>query len=104
MTWDDAQNYCITNHTQMAHVYGIDNMTTMMNIPNGEYTGKAWIGLYRNPTEWTWVNGQPLTYQKWGDDDDGKKLCAYITENGTWKGDKCIAQKLAVCTNGEHKQ
>lgn len=100
MTWNDARQHCITKHTEMAHIYDIDNLTTMMNIP---YKGKAWIGLYSNLSEWTWENGQPVDYQEWGDVDDGKRLCAYMTGNGTWKRDKCIAQKVALCTIGKHK-
>lgn len=104
MTWNDAQKYCNTYQTEMAPIYGIDNINTMMDISNGGYTGKAWIGLYRIPLNWTWVNGQPVDYQMWGDDDDGERLCAYITGEGTWKRDKCIAQKAALCTSGKHKQ
>ncbi|XP_040899670.1 macrophage mannose receptor 1-like [Toxotes jaculatrix] len=103
-TWYDAQNYCILKHTELAQIHNQENLTTMMNAPTGNYTGKAWIGLYENTSEWTWVDGQPATYFSWeaGRPDSGSadELCVLMIKSGSWNNASCSEAKPSVCFDG----
>jgi hypothetical protein len=50
-------------------------------------TTGPWIGLYLQVTEWTWLDGTPLTFEFWGSGqpqwDDG---AAVLGSDGWWRG------------------
>ncbi|KAL7394371.1 hypothetical protein ABVT39_025028 [Epinephelus coioides] len=104
MTWDDALAHCFSEHTNMAQIQSKENLTEMMNTPAGGYTGKVWIGLFDNVTNWTWVNGKPATYFNWeSGQPDGmynNELCVAMTAEGSWIDESCSAKRHFVCDNG----
>ncbi|XP_041799271.1 C-type mannose receptor 2-like [Chelmon rostratus] len=101
MSWDEAQVYCLSEHTQMAQIHNMENVTTIMNTPAGGYADKAWIGLFENTADWTWVDGQPATYSMWSpgqpDNVNADEFCVCLTNNGSWKDSSCSEMKPAVC-------
>ncbi|XP_074508964.1 macrophage mannose receptor 1-like isoform X1 [Sebastes fasciatus] len=106
MTWDDALAYCSLEHTSMAQIVNKENVTAMMNTPPGGYTGKAWIGLFENMSEWTWVDGQPATYFNWGfgqpDDVNIDEICVAMDPEGNWSVVSCSEDKRYVCHGGDN--
>nr|XP_046254510.1 macrophage mannose receptor 1-like [Scatophagus argus] len=103
MSWYEAYFYCISEHTDMASIRSVDDLTALMDTPTAGYTDKAWIGLYENVSDWVWVDGQPATYSNWraGQPDDTRQadVCACITDQGTWWDHRCSVKKAAVCFN-----
>uniref|UniRef100_A0A3Q3EA61 C-type lectin domain-containing protein n=1 Tax=Labrus bergylta TaxID=56723 RepID=A0A3Q3EA61_9LABR len=104
MTWDDAFLYCVSHYIDLAQILSLDNVTTMMATPTNGYTGEAWIGLYNDFSEWTWLNGQPLTYYNWRDSKQGKlngnELCVAIGNRGLWEANTCSLLKYPICYDG----
>lgn len=110
MTWDEASQYCIREHTALAHIQNMENASAMMNTQTAGYTDKAWIGLV-NSSVWTWVDGKPATFFNWGyyqpDNDDldddldtVDEACVTIDTFGSWSFDSCSLKKHFVCQDG----
>uniref|UniRef100_A0A4W6G667 C-type lectin domain-containing protein n=1 Tax=Lates calcarifer TaxID=8187 RepID=A0A4W6G667_LATCA len=52
-TWEEAQDHCIFKmNSVLAPIYNKENVT-----PTEGYTDRAWIGLYEELSNWTWVTG-----------------------------------------------
>ncbi|XP_042370623.1 perlucin-like protein, partial [Plectropomus leopardus] len=99
-TWHEALEHCILNYTDMAQIKSGNNVTEMMHTPTWGYRDKAWIGLFENRSEWTWVDGKPATYTNWmsaQSDKDSAELCATINVNGSWTKVSCSLKRKYVC-------
>ncbi|XP_063736062.1 C-type mannose receptor 2-like isoform X1 [Eleginops maclovinus] len=100
LTWDEADKYCIKEHTALAQIQNMENATAMMNIQTAGFTDKAWIGLSNTPV-WTWVDGEPATYLKWEidqpDNIDTDEYCVKINGAGRWGLANCSLKKPFVC-------
>ncbi|XP_010785656.1 C-type lectin galactose-binding isoform-like [Notothenia coriiceps] len=99
MTWDEASQYCIREHTALAQIHNMENASAMMNTQTAGYTDKAWIGLL-NSSVWTWVDGKPATFFDWGNDRpenvDTDNACVTIDTFGSWSFDSCSLEKYFV--------
>ncbi|XP_031723211.1 secretory phospholipase A2 receptor-like [Anarrhichthys ocellatus] len=115
MTWYEAQKYCNSENTAMAQIQNVQDATVMSNTPTGGYTDKAWIGLFANDSEWTWVNEErPRILYGIDDQQHTDKLCAAINipmkasystgktnTDGMWTAANCSDKKPFVCDDGE---
>uniref|UniRef100_A0A3B4YBJ4 C-type lectin domain-containing protein n=1 Tax=Seriola lalandi dorsalis TaxID=1841481 RepID=A0A3B4YBJ4_SERLL len=108
MTWFEARDYCLSKNSAIAQIYNNEYLTEMMNTPTGGYTDKAWIGLFENTSEWTWVDGQLATYFHWNTDQtnstNATKFCVIMTDGGFWSHISCSNERPSVCFNGGYRQ
>ncbi|XP_034067215.1 C-type lectin lectoxin-Phi1-like [Gymnodraco acuticeps] len=104
MTWDEAYQYCLMEQNELAQIQSLENNTSMMNIQTAGYTDKAWIGLFENASDWTWVDGETATYFEWGnvqpDNIDTDEYCVTIDNDGRWGFANCSLKKPFVCQDG----
>ncbi|KAK1896053.1 C-type lectin lectoxin-Phi1 [Dissostichus eleginoides] len=104
MTWDEAYQYCLMEQKELAQIQSLENNTSMMNTQTAGYTYKAWIGLYANASDWTWVDGETATYFEWGnvqpDNIDTDEYCVTIDNDGRWGFANCSLKKPFVCQDG----
>lgn len=103
MSWTKARDYCVTQHTDLAEIDNPDNNTALLNTPNWEYPGDAWIGLRPDVLDWTWVNGELPTYDRW-EQYSTDELCVYMTDTGSWKSADCSLKKYGVCNTCGHQR
>ncbi|EYC25004.1 hypothetical protein Y032_0012g1635 [Ancylostoma ceylanicum] len=88
-TFDNAEMVCMSNGGHLTSIHSDEENVFVADISKAgvEYRKEAdltWIGLkqtdYPTSTAWTWTDGTPLDYQKWGpsqpDDKRGKEHCA----------------------------
>ncbi|XP_051262466.1 macrophage mannose receptor 1-like [Dicentrarchus labrax] len=103
-TWEEAVAYCNSEYTGLAQIPDQENAIAMMNTPTWGYTDKAWIGLYKEPSEWTWENGLPFTYSNWGphqpDNFNATEFCVSMADDGLWADYSCSEMKYAICDRG----
>ncbi|KAI2663118.1 hypothetical protein H4Q32_028158 [Labeo rohita] len=68
MSWENAQTYCRTNHTDLATVQSNENWTRLQEAADEKaHSSFAWIGLYRNINNWCWsYEEESLVFQSWG--------------------------------------
>ncbi|KAJ4930593.1 hypothetical protein JOQ06_024902 [Pogonophryne albipinna] len=101
MTWDEAYQYCLMEQNELAQIQSLENNISMMNIQTARYTDKAWIGLFENASDWTWVDGETATYFEWGnvqpDNIDTDEYCVTIDNDGRWGFANCSLKKPFVC-------
>lgn len=100
MSWNNAQNYCRQNYTDLFTVRNMDvndKLTTMIQ----EYTC-AWIGLFRDSWKWSdqtstslvqWAAGQP-------DNSFGSEICGAVDNDGHIADERCSKQFFFFC-NGK---
>ncbi|KAM9310639.1 secretory phospholipase A2 receptor-like isoform 2-T2 [Pholidichthys leucotaenia] len=104
MTHENAQDYCDLNYIKFAEILNSANVTKMKDTPTGGYTGKAWIGLHSELSEWTWVNEEPATYTNWTTTlpqfFDHDEFCASIYKSGEWHNGSCTETRPFVCFDG----
>ncbi|XP_034553915.1 macrophage mannose receptor 1-like isoform X2 [Notolabrus celidotus] len=105
MNWEDAFIYCANEYTDLAQILSSENVTKAMETQTWGYTGKAWIGLFKNRTDWTWEGGLPFSFSKWRegqpDNDKGDEFCVFMDADGTWADDSCSVKKSHICSEGE---
>ncbi|XP_042559934.1 C-type lectin lectoxin-Phi1-like [Clupea harengus] len=81
-TWDEAQEHCRTEFTDLATVENMSDMTTMTNGTDGY--DMAWIGLRKDTWMWSLQNKnislEETNFTSWR---EAGKL-ALIRENKTW--------------------
>ncbi|XP_071325939.1 C-type mannose receptor 2-like [Trachinotus anak] len=103
-TWSEAQDYCVSEHIQMAQLFNKKNLNALMNTPTGGYTDKAWIGLYEGASLWAWLDGELATYFNWNtyqpDDTNTTEVCVTMTDDGFWNNVSCSQVKPSVCFDG----
>ena len=109
-TWKEAQEFCeslgghlatLTSQEENDYVY-------QRMINSGYYS--AYFGLTDEDTEgtWTWVTGEPLTYQNWHagepnteNSNEDYAMFYYKYSDGTWNdgdfGAKVVGDKVFIC-------
>lgn len=76
-TWEEALNYCREHHRDLASVASDTEMLLIQReLSKNDTTAHVWIGLHFFPGEWLWVDGQPLSYEAWGQ--EGKPACPEV--------------------------
>ncbi|XP_028442438.1 macrophage mannose receptor 1-like [Perca flavescens] len=108
-TWEEAQEYCRKNHTDLATVTNQTDMNRLQNHP--KYQGGSWIGLKENTTKIVWRWSQPEMefnksnsnwYQGQPDNVDDQKICVRL-HGGTWDDDSCSKTYTFICYD-EHNE
>lgn len=65
-----------------------------------DYYDEAWIGL-KKVLNWTWVDGEPLLLENWGQGGSAEGDCALMMQSGTWRAANCSQMKPVMCQTGE---
>ncbi|CAI5661888.1 putative C-type lectin domain family 20 member A [Oreochromis niloticus] len=99
MGWTEAQDYCRTNHTDLTSVRNDAEHQTIQSLANGT---DVWIGLFRDPWEWSDLSNSSLRYwpveQKiWN---EGSENCGALLKNesGKWGQLPCSDRYPFLCT------
>lgn len=107
MTWQEARDYCApsasTQFDQLVELYGQEQVETAMveAAASVGYQGGAWIGLKKELQEWTWVDGEPLSFDNWDQRSDyGEGTCALMIQTGTWTAAPCSLSENVICEGG----
>uniref|UniRef100_A0A671PWV1 C-type lectin domain-containing protein n=1 Tax=Sinocyclocheilus anshuiensis TaxID=1608454 RepID=A0A671PWV1_9TELE len=106
-TWENAQNYCRTHHSDLATVQSNENWTKLLEAAGEQrFYGFAWIGLFNDIKSWRWsYNEESLVFESWGlvqpDNYGYGQECAAIFPNGAWDDFYCTIEKYFVCYDGE---
>nr|XP_046255771.1 macrophage mannose receptor 1-like [Scatophagus argus] len=98
MTWIVAREYCRTQHTDLASVRNEDENRTIQEVAGGL---QVWIGLFRDPWEWSdqtdssfryWTAGQ----QVWT---EPEQTCAALLkhQSGRWGELPCKEAHAVLC-------
>uniref|UniRef100_A0A3P9L7A7 C-type lectin domain-containing protein n=1 Tax=Oryzias latipes TaxID=8090 RepID=A0A3P9L7A7_ORYLA len=109
MKWEEARQYCIQQHTDLATVTNVTDMKRLREaaknvVPNPE----AWIGLHRpQPTnrKWHWsLPGLEFNDTNWasGESSTVNEYCGAIRKDLTWMDHGCGANKPFICYNGKN--
>ncbi|XP_050970318.1 uncharacterized protein LOC127167933 [Labeo rohita] len=105
MSWENAQTYCRTNHTDLATVQSNENWTRLQEAADEKaHSSFAWIGLYRNINNWCWsYEEESLVFQSWGSgypvNDAYGKDCVGMYYDRTWFNYLCTDLYYFVCYN-----
>ncbi|ROL28507.1 L-selectin [Anabarilius grahami] len=107
MSWNDAQNYCRQNYTDLFTVRNWDvnkQLATMIK----EYTC-AWIGLFRD--SWKWLNQtsmSPYFPLQWAagqpDNSFGQEACGALDYYGLIADETCTNSHFFLCQTTRMKQ
>ncbi|XP_063043719.1 macrophage mannose receptor 1-like [Engraulis encrasicolus] len=97
--WTEAQEYCREKHTDLASVR---NQTENANI-TGLLTGRkghVWIGLFRDP--WEWSDGSSSSFRHWdvGEPNYGdanRQFCTQVRKSGLWNDVGCHNDATFIC-------
>lgn len=99
MGWTEAQDYCRTNHTDLTSLRNDSEHQTIQSLANGT---DVWIGLFRDPWEWSDLSNSSLRYwpveQKiWN---EGSESCGALLKNesGKWGQLPCSDRYPFLCT------
>ncbi|KAK0141911.1 Macrophage mannose receptor 1 [Merluccius polli] len=110
-TWHDAQEYCRSQHGDLATVKNMDDLNQLTNM-----TARTWTYIGLNdfnrmsmdlyPNSWRWSTqtrsqtgymnfrpGQPDYYL-------GKEECVLMETNGTWNDQQCVTAFNFICFSG----
>uniref|UniRef100_A0A8C5EFY4 C-type lectin domain-containing protein n=1 Tax=Gouania willdenowi TaxID=441366 RepID=A0A8C5EFY4_GOUWI len=87
-TWDKAQSYCRTHHTDLALIENdLENMSALKH-----QSGFVWIGLRREP--WVWSDGSNSSFTNWNtgqpDNSGYNDLCVVELDEHKWEDAPCI--------------
>lgn len=105
MTWLEAQDYCATSTTQfdqLAELYDEKVEAALVEAAaTVGYQGEAWVGLKKEFQEWTWVDGEPLSYENWDQlSNYSEGTCALMKQTGTWTAAQCSLKDNVICETG----
>uniref|UniRef100_A0A3B4BH62 C-type lectin domain-containing protein n=1 Tax=Periophthalmus magnuspinnatus TaxID=409849 RepID=A0A3B4BH62_9GOBI len=103
-TWLQAQEYCRTNHDDLASVSDDGERQHLVDLMKGQSINQAWIGLFRVP--WTsWSDNTYTGFYNWDAEptfyttDDH---CAYLSSStGKWYEILCSDIFPFFCYRGE---
>ncbi len=105
MSWENAQNYCRTHHTDLATIQSNEDWTSLQEAVD-EYSSFAWVGLFNNIDSWRWsYNEESLVFKSWTsgqpDNSNGGQACAAINYIGGWQDFACANTYHFMCYDGE---
>uniref|UniRef100_A0A8C5EFP1 C-type lectin domain-containing protein n=1 Tax=Gouania willdenowi TaxID=441366 RepID=A0A8C5EFP1_GOUWI len=97
-TWDKAQSYCRTHHTDLALIENdLENMSALKH-----QSGFVWIGLRREP--WVWSDGSNSSFTNWNtgqpDNSGYNDLCVVELDEHKWEDAPCIKEFVFLCYEG----
>uniref|UniRef100_A0A8C7Y1Y5 C-type lectin domain-containing protein n=1 Tax=Oryzias sinensis TaxID=183150 RepID=A0A8C7Y1Y5_9TELE len=105
-TWEDAKQYCIRHHTDLATVTNMTDMKRLMEAADNDVPNAgAWIGLHRpQPTnrKWHWsLPGLEFNETNWASGESSTKdeYCGAIRKDLTWVDHGCNTSKSFICYN-----
>ncbi|XP_070535360.1 adhesion G protein-coupled receptor L4-like [Ptychodera flava] len=98
-----AVHYCTTKEASIAIFPTYDEMLNFCNSITE--SNSFWIGVKfaTTPAQYTWDDGQPLTWDNWNDDDDEpdtQKQCVILNSDETgclWETKDCDATYRPIC-------
>ncbi|XP_067117527.1 C-type mannose receptor 2-like [Osmerus mordax] len=103
MTWTEAQSYCRKHHTDLASVRSQTENQQISDIKPADV--KAWIGLYRDP--WQWSDGSNSSFTYWANNEPNNyregQSCTAAGMNSPfmWKDRSCTDSYPFFCNIGE---
>ncbi|XP_071320260.1 macrophage mannose receptor 1-like [Trachinotus anak] len=77
-TWEEALQYCREHHHDLASAVSEAEMLLIQKELEKTVTAEhVWIGLRFLPGRWVWVDGRPLHYEAWGQ--ENKPACPDVS-------------------------
>ncbi|KAF6730668.1 C-type mannose receptor 2 [Oryzias melastigma] len=99
LNWTNAQRYCRENHTDLiSGLQQLDQLNQTWNDSMKEKLENVFIGLYSDV--WVWSDKSSFSFRNWNPqrDRENEELdCAALTDQGTWRNDKCGEQRSFIC-------
>uniref|UniRef100_A0A3Q3FRU9 C-type lectin domain-containing protein n=1 Tax=Labrus bergylta TaxID=56723 RepID=A0A3Q3FRU9_9LABR len=100
MNWTSAQEHCRTQHTDLASVRNEKESQTIREVVGNEH---VWVGLFRDP--WEWSDGSDSSFRFWKAGDGiyarlKNKKCISLkeSESGRWRRAPCDEKYKFICT------
>jgi cysteine-rich repeat protein len=88
-TWADARDRCAALG---AHLATIDSEAEHGFAAVASFSS-VWLGGLRDPTDFTWITGEPFTYQRFSGtdypEDDADQKCLLLNWDDLWYDKKC---------------
>ncbi|XP_039667174.1 macrophage mannose receptor 1-like [Perca fluviatilis] len=107
-TWNEAQDHCRKNHTDLATVSNQTDRQRLLNSTTAQYPDGAWIGRQENTTNIVWRWSQPGMkfnksesnwYQGQPNNVGDQEICVRMNA-GTWDDDLCSVTYRFICYDG----
>lgn len=98
LTWDDAQTFCKTFHTDMSYITSEADHQMLTKAAGGTFF-QGWIGLYRrhgNPHNWMWSSTHAYDFSKLDYEKQAGYDCVYATLN-LWQNYLCTLTLNFFC-------
>jgi hypothetical protein len=100
--WGEARDWCSERGTHLATVSSWAEQGFLAANLGGT---AMWIGLHQEwyTWEWSWVNGEPVSFTAWGDGqpDDGdfwtEEDCVELFAWGPWNDNDCGSKSRYIC-------
>uniref|UniRef100_A0A3B3DR81 C-type lectin domain-containing protein n=1 Tax=Oryzias melastigma TaxID=30732 RepID=A0A3B3DR81_ORYME len=111
-SWDEAQEYCREEHSDLATVRSMADMERLSQDLRGR---EAWIGLYREAggsRMWQWSQPEVQFNESQSDwdpiskepNDVGKENCGAVRNTLKWADLSCNRTTPFICYDGENAQ
>ncbi|KAK0138493.1 C-type mannose receptor 2 [Merluccius polli] len=106
MTWQDAQEYCRKNNSDLATISNMTDNTRALNSTKNN----VWIGLNYTQGAWRWSeDSRNASFNNWnkgepnGDGNKPKDYCVVMRRDGRWNDMKCKHKRHFICNGEEHR-
>ncbi|XP_062398408.1 C-type mannose receptor 2-like [Sardina pilchardus] len=96
LSWEDAQRYCRTHHTDLASVRNESEQQQVSAI----LRASTWIGLYRDCLLFRWSDQSGSPFRNWSSSSPspwGNCAAVDVTRGGDWYDRSCDLLKPFVC-------
>ncbi|XP_069468400.1 C-type mannose receptor 2-like [Ambystoma mexicanum] len=107
MSWNEARNYCMSAHTDLAGIPEAEVQWTVSKLLlYSDAAPGVWIGLHKNRLwgNWYWVNGDVFNFSFWGKNKPSNPLsehCGMVSRtpgrNFTWEDECCGVKLPSIC-------
>ncbi|XP_046901921.1 type-2 ice-structuring protein-like [Hypomesus transpacificus] len=104
MTFDEAVAYCRNEYTDMLSIRSLKEHTIALRKMRDAKVKNAWIGLRFVGEWWMWLNGDPLEYVTWKNEELStcpaeKDNCGILLESEVWDSSPCDLNESFLCYN-----